>query len=566
MSHFYMNRTRLLLLCMLLMATISIPLCGQTWLPAEAPPDHDLQALLPHPLDRERIIVASSRQIFEGVGTGTWKNLWRFSGNKIRIQKLSHFQELPDRYFVLSSSGAYQTMLKDFKTQEVYQGQGEREKSVLSIAVSPENPNHWFLGTAGGLFESDDAGTTWFRFTSFSKEPASVLRFADGLLYVGAGKNLYASSDNAHFQHVFSLHGSEPVNAEEKDAGPFEEESEPVDSFAIYDLVIPQNHETLWLGTEQGVFESRSHGESWRRLSRSGLRSVEIRHLAYDEKTRALFAGTPKGVYRFMADKNRWEELYQGLAQTNVRGLAVMAGKKTTLLAATEGGLSRFPILPDRIQAPGRGIQNTDILPLFHVLLRLEPSAREIQQAVIRYGNMKNWKTKRWQAGSRLAALLPAFSFGRDFSQSNNIDVDRGSTSERDQFIAGPAEIDEGWDMDVSWDLGDFIYSSDQTSIDSREKLMVELRNDFLAEATRLYYERRRLQIEIIFAPPVSEQEHLERLIRMDEFTALLDAMTDGVVSRRLEEIYKKNPGLEQLWAFRRNTQNLTQNNAKANE
>ena len=79
---------------------------------------------------------------------------------------------------------------------------------------------------------------------------------------------------------------------------------------------------------------------------------------------------------------------------------------------------------------------------------------------------------------------------------------------------------------------------------------MVELRNDLLSEATRIYYERRRLQIDLVFMPPVSEQEHLENLLRVDELTALLDGMTNGFFSKRLERIYEERPALNRLWAY----------------
>ena len=80
---------------------------------------------------------------------------------------------------------------------------------------------------------------------------------------------------------------------------------------------------------------------------------------------------------------------------------------------------------------------------------------------------------------------------------------------------------------------------------------MVELRNDLLSEATRIYYERRRLQIDLVFTPPVSEQEHLENLLRMDELTSLLDGMTDGFFSKRLDALYQEKPELNTLWAYK---------------
>ncbi|MDD5226209.1 MAG: hypothetical protein PHV97_03370, partial [Candidatus Omnitrophica bacterium] len=185
-----------------------------------------------------------------------------------------------------------------------------------------------------------------------------------------------------------------------------------------------------------------------------------------------------------------------------------------------------------------------EILALFKELISLEPSAREVHKHVIRYADVGNGKIKRWQVLSRIAGALPTFSFGKNLDRNASISTYSG------KYITGPEDVSKGWDADVSWDLGDTVYSSDQTSIDSREKMMVELRNDLLSEATRIYYERRRLQIDLVFTPPVSEQEHLENLLRMDELTALLDGMTDGFFTKHLEQIYEERPCLNKLWAF----------------
>jgi hypothetical protein len=189
-------------------------------------------------------------------------------------------------------------------------------------------------------------------------------------------------------------------------------------------------------------------------------------------------------------------------------------------------------------------------LELFHRLLRAEPDARETQRAVIRYADVPNQKIKRWHWQSRLRALLPSFSFGRDFDQSNNLDIDRGSTSERDSYITGPDDWSRGWDWDVTWGLDDLIWSSNQTAIDSREKLMVDLRHDFLGEVTRVFYERRRLQMETALLPSATAAEHFGKLLRLEELTSLLDAMTDGFFSQRVRAAYAANPEFGTLWEY----------------
>jgi hypothetical protein len=145
---------------------------------------------------------------------------------------------------------------------------------------------------------------------------------------------------------------------------------------------------------------------------------------------------------------------------------------------------------------------------------------------------------------------MPNLSLGKDWGSSNNVDLDRAGTSDPDRFINGPWNKDRGADIDLSWDLGDFIFSTSQTSIDSRAKLMVDLRNDLLSEATRLFYERRRLQAETLHDPAPDEKTHLDRLLRIDELTSLLDALTGGWLSEKLESIYKLNIPLEEIWKY----------------
>ena len=520
--------------------------------PLQPPNPGDLTYVLSHPMEPSKILTTSSHQLFENdPQSGHWRTLWSEGSSATRVRCVHSFEFLPGHLFILTNQTIFLGNLTTGRWQKIYEDKKNSAGNVLSFTADPQNPNHWFLGTQTGLWESENAGKVWVRSRYFTaRRPVFILRFAADHLFIGGSNTLYILKPSGETRQTFALPGASGIE-DLADATPLEEESAAAIQAELHDLIVSKtDSKMLWLGTTKGVFESTDRGFSWHPLSSSGLQSTDIRQLVHSEKANRLYAATPRGIYSYSSLRNAWEELFRGLAQKDAASIALLKGAQESLAAITAEGLVQFPIAPGEVAVPGALPPPAEVLELFRELLRREPSARELHGAVIRYANVSNGKIKRWQVASRVAGLLPTFSFGRDFSTANNIDLDRGGTNDPDRFIAGPNDVNKGWDARVAWDFGDAIYSSDQTSIDSREKMMVELRNDLLSEATRIYYERRRLQIDFLFAPPVSEQDHLDGLLRIDELTALLDGMTNGFFSKRLERIYRDKPEFNRLWTF----------------
>ncbi len=505
--------------------------------PAQPPvPPGDLRISIPHPAAPGKVLAADRFQIFEYEEGGSWKNVWRAPRVSGEIRRLLAFPERPDDLFILAESSLFQIHLPSGRSREVRPLLGSTQEILLAMALLPGDPDHWFVGTSRGLLESDNAGITWFRFDLPGRRPVSALLFARDSLFAAAGGKLFISRDLSTFRPLFSM--PDPQEGEQSEEPEISEE-QPAADFTFYDLAADARRpEMMRLATRDGVFETTDSGFSWQRLASHGLRSVRVEHLVQSAVSGDLFAGTPAGVYKYLKEENRWEELFEGLEETRINGLTLIkAPAGETLAAVTSAGFYFHPLLPDGLQAAVS--PDPALYPLLMDYLNSEPPVREIHRAVVRSARLSNAKIHRWHAGSRLAALLPSFSFDKDFSRANNIDIDRGSTSDHDQFIAGPEDLDENWGFGVGWDLGDFIWSSAQTSIDSRDKLMVELRHDLLAEATRLYFERRRLILEFASVPPIDEADRLARMLRVDELTALLDGMTGGWYAKQLE----KQPG-----------------------
>ena len=501
-----------------------------------------LTCLASHPLDVSKFLIASGQQVFEAGKENTWHPLWSQSSASAPIKRLFSFAVLPDVVFAITDRNVFMGNLKDRSWRAIYKDSG---KTPLAFAVHPQDPNRWFLGTQKGLRETTDAGKTWSPSPAFhGSNPVPLVLFEGNGLFVATENTLFLSMGGDAAQQVFSLPRTEdePWEASSDDASV--ETSSYL--FKIHDLLVSKhNSQTLFLATVNGAFQSLDGGHRWEPLSQSGLQSTAILQLAYSEKKGLLYAATSRGVYAYDSRTQKWTGLFEGLARNRAQSIAVLNEEK--LLAITGEGFVQYPLGPFTPEAgPAREIYQPpqETLALFKELLASEPSARETHKHVIQYANVTNGKIKRWHAESRLAGFLPTFSFGKNLDRNTSVSTYSG------KFITGPEDVSKGWDAGVDWDLGNMIYSSDQTSIDSREKLMVELRNDLLSEATRIYYERRRLQIDLVFMPPVSEQEHLENLLRVDELTALLDGMTNGFFSKRLERIYEERPVLNRLWAY----------------
>jgi len=165
------------------------------------------------------------------------------------------------------------------------------------------------------------------------------------------------------------------------------------------------------------------------------------------------------------------------------------------------------------------------------VYFKDEPEISEVQRAAIKYAEVSPEKIERWRKQATKKAWLPQVSVGLDREASDLWHWETGSTTKSidDSLRKGREYV--GWDVSISWDLGELIWNEDQTSIDVRSRLMVELRDDILDNVTKLYFERIRLKMEIDSIPIEDYRKRMDKELRLKELTASLDALTGGYFS-----------------------------------
>ena len=105
---------------------------------------------------------------------------------------------------------------------------------------------------------------------------------------------------------------------------------------------------------------------------------------------------------------------------------------------------------------------------------------------------------------------------------------------------AVPVKDDAGNDREnrvlvqVNWDLSELVMSSDRIRIINEAQDVVKLRDKLLSQVTRLYFDRRRHQVEMLLNPRTDLDGQVEDQLRLMELTAGIDALTGGQFSNAL--------------------------------
>jgi len=466
---------------------------------------------------------------------------------------------------------------------------GERP-GINDIAFSDEADGPVFAATDAGVYESQNGGRAWERIYLDSdvgaRQSLSILRDRF-MVYAGTARGLIRRKDGeSNWQHVDGLMGREAVYqilkgddrylfpitgravfrldrasgdiqtllSQGLGRGSHDDGSAGDTDYSAFRswiksaaIMLTPSQSYLFVVTSNAIQYSFDQGQEWHPLPTAGMALNDVTTLAVDPDPHGdpglcarspqscfrILAGTQKGVFRLRGAQ--WVPLYKGLATNRIADLTV--SEQGAVYAATANGIYALSVEAARSAFRVGDVSGRDFQEL-QAGLAHEPTIQEVHRLAIEYAEVGRAKIERWRRQARRRAWLPDLDIGvdssRDWSSSDSI---WGSYSGGGQHYIGPDDKtrgeDIGWDVSLSWDLGDMIWSTDQTTIDSRSKLMVELREDILSEVTRLYFERRRIQAELAAGGQGDPGARFDREIRLAELTALIDGLTGGAFSRR---------------------------------
>jgi len=452
-----------------------------------------------------------------------WQNIFLSHGERKGIKDI---QSMANTIYIATGNGLFVSVDGGETWVRKFKGIGP-EKNCLSVKLKTINDEMYtYLGTAKGLFLSNDGCKTW------NKAPGLIgrARVCDiALSNSSENESLYAICDNelyqiteklTNYRKIFGSHFIESTDEE------FAEEAREETETTSLLRAVSQKEKTIFLATNRGLFMSSDDGNLWSRLGGTGLTDRNIWDVwIVSLKPLNIFVATNRGIIHYR--KNEWRNMSGGIDQEKVR--KIIATTSGRLWALSRRGVYRL-VNRKFLDKITKGDKLFDLFDKF----RHEPTANETMSMAIEYAEVNPEKIQNWRRGAKMKALLPRVDFEIDHGWSDTYEIYTNSSTS--YWTDGPRDRTEGWDLRFSWDLSDLIWNEYQTSIDVRSKLMVQLRDDILDEITRIYFERRRLQIETLTRPEKSLNEQIKTTLRIDELTASLDALTGSRFSQKIKE------------------------------
>jgi len=388
----------------------------------------------------------------------------------------------------------------------------EEKSNVLSVAVKG---NTIFAGTRNGLYISHNLGKNWIKAGGTLRGKVFKDIIAGEYIYAVSEEGLFVSEDSGGpWRRIFLGRINQPRRGEGVDET-IESGDEEISAGSVNALeFIGEDEKRLALGAQSGLYilEFTKTGISIEKIASLG--GIEILDITSSPDKKYVYVSSEDNIYQFLPEKNAVREVDTGENLYRIKGVTFNPRSGRYCVIDKQGIYElEFAFTKDTISAGGIEQPNKSVNTI-----EAEPTIRQLHTAAIRYAEVSPEKIQAWRRQARIKALLPELSI--DYDKTINFD------SSDDTYRIGPYD----WGVSVKWNLGELLWNDDQTSIDVRSRLMVQLRNDILEDLDRLYFQRRRLQKKLIeqrLKGKVSE----ELILKIEELTARIDALTGGYLS-----------------------------------
>jgi len=492
--------------------------------------NYEAQVLLVHPEDNKIIFSGVSGGLLKSVDAGeSWRRVLAVRGSSKNINAMVFAPSNLNVIYAATDDGIYRSKNSGEHWERIFRGKNSLENkcaAVLNVSGAI------FAGTGSGLFISKDNGRSWAKqrgeLNNVTIYNIDANFKQDKIIYLAASCGIFRTLDcgeNWERIYIDYSYRDDDISLNTEDSDADKEGRVPQVYFVKADI---NNIDCVYFSGTRGVYKSLDQGKTWNKLVEYGLLNRDVRMVCL-LNNQSILGLAQTGI--FLYQNERWLEISFDLSAGRLNYLAV--DNKGYIYVAGEKGI--FKVIPvDSCGDLGRS--------LLQGYLKNEPEIRELQQAAIKYSEVNPEKISQWRKLAAKKALLPELGIGLERNSTDLWHWESGSSaigqSGDDLLRRGKDNLD--WDVTLRWDLGELIWNADQTSIDVRSKLMVELRNDILDEVNKLYFERLRVKSELDNLPIEDRKKRLDKELKLEELTASLDALTGGYYSEQSRLIMSK--------------------------
>ncbi|MBN1493054.1 MAG: hypothetical protein JW938_02800 [Candidatus Omnitrophica bacterium] len=502
---------------------------------------HLISQVVLDPHDKDRIVFHTGKHVYDSRDfAATWNVMFETRGideEVITVMIPDHDQE---KFFIITTRKIYSMNADGAYAHVIFERRGTQP---LTFAVDPFDSDRYLLGASDGCYISDNGGDSW--------DPVYGLPADTRALYVTFHPNFPSTAFVVTSQGLYKVDTERSVARKVmtlvRDSS--DNDVQEIDNVNDSSVHTNRSHISFSLNDDRRMFfvfnstlfRSNDGGERWDELplpSAVHTLSSDVRLLSDQD---SLLFSSKDALWRYDENAQPLFKRISALPRSRTHSFDLYEGRMDTIVVGADRALYYSEI--GRYVGTGRDLSlQSNTLPLYNEVLSrgrdealiIEddlPHVRELQEAAIAYGLLSTRRMKSWEWRSRLKSFIPRFSFDIEFDSSNNIDIDRGSTSEADVFLDGPDEEDVAYGISVDWDLSELIWNDTETSIEIRERALVDQRDEILREVTRLYFEYKRLQRERALFMEFDPRLEIANELRIEEIRAQLDALTGGYVT-----------------------------------
>ncbi len=185
--------------------------------------------------------------------------------------------------------------------------------------------------------------------------------------------------------------------------------------------------------------------------------------------------------------------------------------------------------VPERASPSASQVAEARAARLLALLADGEPGVAEVQRAAARGAHADPEELEGWRRRAGRAAWLPRLSAEVRREDRTYRIFGLTSSGEVDYLRAAPGTVAV---VRAVWELDALVFATGEVRAAEAAARLLRHREDLVARATKLYFERQRLRAALLLSPPEEVAERADRELALDETTAELDALTGGPFRR----------------------------------